>query len=703
MKRIVYIFLLFAILFSSEAKSNHCQGYDMSLISVGSDSYRFRLVLYRDVTGITLANSYSFGIFKNSDNSAAPTTTMVVNKVSQVAITYNQKDCPPKGADLKLEKWTYESSTINLSAFNSVSGYYVISNECCRTPGISNVLNSSSSGILFTMDFPRLNSTSPTRYNSSPEFRKTPLAFFNVGKIYTLDWGVVDPNGDSLVYKVVQPRNNSSTKPFTKVDFAPGYKLDSNIADGAPDFNINSQTGIITYKPNNIGRYLIAVRVEEWKRASGSTPGVKIGEITREFQIENTYTPEAPPELNQRMIVDTIYYNNVYDLIFDAYDFSYDSLYMMIKIDTTSGENILDPVNLGGKWGEAGSFLGNNPNLIIEEQSMVRGEFNWQPNCKAVREKPYKFSVIVRDNTCPYPLYDTTDVYIYVIKPPNNQPYFVSPDTMTSNSIKNYYLKAGEKFQLTGDSIIKTYDKDSINNIVSIHMEPYLSNGAVNSKFLFTQSPNNIHSSATFSWQSGCKDARIEPYKIKFIAEDDDCLKHDSITFEINLYVSSQINATPINGLSIISDTSLFYTYVTNFTPGINYYWHGKDLTIISGQGTDSVKVKWNKIGANQILCEFSSSQTRCIYTSALNITITTGINDIKNSNIKIYPNPTNNIINIEGLNKNENSTIQIFDVQGKLVITKTINEKGAIDLSELNKGVYVIKIGEVAQRIVKM
>ena len=79
------------------------------------------------------------------------------------------------------------------------------------------------------------------------------------------------------------------------------------------------------------------------------------------------------------------------------------------------------------------------------------------------------------------------------------------------------------------------------------------------------------------------------------------------------------------------------------------------------------------------------------------------GIEDIKNSNIKIYPNPTNNIINIEGLTKNENNTIQIFDVQGKLVITKTIAEKGTIDLSELNKGVYVIKIGEVAQRIVKI
>ncbi len=73
------------------------------------------------------------------------------------------------------------------------------------------------------------------------------------------------------------------------------------------------------------------------------------------------------------------------------------------------------------------------------------------------------------------------------------------------------------------------------------------------------------------------------------------------------------------------------------------------------------------------------------------------------NNPFKIYPNRTNNIINIEGLTKNENNTIQIFDVQGKLVITKTINEKGTIDLSERNKGVYMIKIVEVAQRIVKM
>ena len=291
MKNIIYLFTLIILLLSGTAKADHAKGYDMTMISLGNDKYKFRLVGYRDVTGVSLSNSYLFYIYKNSDNSAAPTATMTVNKISQVLITYNPKDCPPAGADLRLEKWTFESAAINLSAFNAVDGYYVSSSECCRTSGISNVLNSGGAGYTFTMDFPRVNITSPTRFNSSPEFRKAPLTYFSVGKLYTLDWGVVDPNGDSLVYKMAQSRNYYvSTKPFAKIDFAPGYKLDSNIADGAPDFNVNSQTGIVTYKPNNIGRYLIAVRVEEWKRVYGSTAAYKIGEITREFQIENVYS-----------------------------------------------------------------------------------------------------------------------------------------------------------------------------------------------------------------------------------------------------------------------------------------------------------------------------------------------------------------------------------------------------------------------------
>ena len=104
-------------------------------------------------------------------------------------------------------------------------------------------------------------------------------------------------------------------KPFINVQYAVGFKLDSNIADGAPDVTINSQTGIITYKPTKLGVYAVAVKVEEWKRAVGSTPAFKIGEITREISLHvglnNEVAPVTTDNLGQKkLIIDSVYFDS---------------------------------------------------------------------------------------------------------------------------------------------------------------------------------------------------------------------------------------------------------------------------------------------------------------------------------------------------------------------------------------------------------
>ena len=161
------------------------------------------------------------------------------------------------------------------------------------------------------------------------------------------------------------------------------------------------------------------------------------------------------------------------------------------------------------------------------------------------------------------------------------------------------------------------------------------------------------------------------------------------------------LNITFLDHLSDLGAPT--YVHNTNalsaFNKQANMYKIGVAFSEAPVNGTVILRIPYTGSGNQTLNMELVENTAARNY----QLNVVTGINDIKNSNIKIYPNPTNNIINIEGLNKNENNTIQIFDVQGKLVITKTITEKGAIDLSELNKGVYVIKIGEVAQRIVKM
>jgi gliding motility-associated-like protein len=554
MKKIIYLLSFILLLFSNEIKATHYVGYDMTLIYTGSnDLYRLRLVAYRDArVPATFPVSMDFNVYQNIApwTTVAPVSIIRVERKSITNVTYDPKDCPPAGADLLLEKQVYESAAINLSSLNASVGYYVSANTCCRNDNVTNVLNSGTSGITFTMEFPRLNGGA-TRYNSSPEFKKAPLSFFCVGKPYTLDWNIVDPDGDSMVYYIAQSYSNGTTKPLTLIEYAPGYNLYYNNIDGVPDLTMNIKTGIINFIPTKVGTYLVAFRVEEWKRASGTTEAKKIGEIRREFQLQTTECLDAPPvttdELNQkRVIVDTVYYNTVYNKIFTSRDSPGDSLFMMIIPNISAGENVLDPVKFGGKWGEAGSTLGNNSNLILNGATQLNGQFSWKPSCLVVRPKPYKFTVVVRDKTCPSPFYDSTFVTIYVKKKPNNKPYFVEPDTMKTPKTKSYFVLAGDKFQLQGDTLIKTYDKDSLGNVVFINIEPDPANGLVNSKFVFSPNPNVIHSTATFSWQTTCEDVRSTPYKVRFIAEDNDCFKPDSAWFDVNIYVRQRPNLKPV-------------------------------------------------------------------------------------------------------------------------------------------------------------
>jgi hypothetical protein len=91
---------------------------------------------------------------------------------------------------------------------------------------------------------------------------------------------------------------------------------------------------------------------------------------------------------------------------------------------------------------------------------------------------------------------------------------------------------------------------------------------------------------------------------------------------------------------------------------------------------------------------------------------ITTGIEKFTNNNeqINIYPNPSNGSFVIEPipsltLPQGKGTLVQMYDVNGKLVLSQTINGKTSIDASSLNEGVYNISLqsneGVVNKRLV--
>ena len=72
-------------------------------------------------------------------------------------------------------------------------------------------------------------------------------------------------------------------------------------------------------------------------------------------------------------------------------------------------------------------------------------------------------------------------------------------------------------------------------------------------------------------------------------------------------------------------------------------------------------------------------------------------LNELTNSNVKIYPNPTSDILTISSSNYLGKYSIEMYDNTGKLVKEYSLSEQETqISVNELSEGIYTIKlIGE--------
>ena len=97
----------------------------------------------------------------------------------------------------------------------------------------------------------------------------------------------------------------------------------------------------------------------------------------------------------------------------------------------------------------------------------------------------------------------------------------------------------------------------------------------------------------------------------------------------------------------------------------------------------------------------------RCIVTSGsctdtsnvavLTVNTNVGINEALRDNLfSVFPNPTQNIINVKTDSKLIGSIYSIFDNKGRIVQTgKISSENTTIELGHLTSGIYMFSVGE--------
>ena len=141
--------------------------------------------------------------------------------------------------------------------------------------------------------------------------------------------------------------------------------------------------------------------------------------------------------------------------------------------------------------------------------------------------------------------------------------------------------------------------------------------------------------------------------------------------------------------------------YSVHAIPGVNYQWTiGNNGTIIGGQGTGQIRVRWDNEGdflltVNPVnACGQGESQTL-----AVNVNLVTGLSEInRHSSISVFPNPSTGKIQIVAENAHDISDIRIYSSLGQLIYQlKGGLREPEFHIGELPKGVHAIVVSSRA------
>ena len=165
-------------------------------------------------------------------------------------------------------------------------GYTIQYMRCCRNSSIINIQNQSGSGdkpgITLRTYIPPYGSTP----NNSAIFKNFPPMFICVDQQFYFDHSATDKDGDGLRYYITNPLAGlSSNEPIdsiqtlnvSPINWTSGYGID-NVIGGTPAMTIDSLTGLLSCKPNQVGRFVVSILVKEIRN------GVVIDSFARDFQ-----------------------------------------------------------------------------------------------------------------------------------------------------------------------------------------------------------------------------------------------------------------------------------------------------------------------------------------------------------------------------------------------------------------------------------
>ncbi len=279
-------YMLFCGLLPFSGKAAHLVGGEISYTCLGNHNYEVTLTIYRDCfsSGAPFDNPAVLTVYEGTGNVFLNTGVPRVAQSRLPLIPPNS--CTTFPANVCTEKAIYQ--TIVHLPPNS-SGYTLTHQRCCRNNSISNIATPDHWGNTYTISVP----PNDTSCNSSPSFNVDPPVVLCLNQMINLDLSATEPEGDSVHYSLcgimhgggrVSGTGFNSTAPspaapppYSLINFIPPLNAQYPIP-ASPAFSIDPHTGILSGRPTQVGQYVFAICVEEYRN------GILLSTLRRDFQ-----------------------------------------------------------------------------------------------------------------------------------------------------------------------------------------------------------------------------------------------------------------------------------------------------------------------------------------------------------------------------------------------------------------------------------
>jgi gliding motility-associated-like protein len=516
-------------------------------------TFKISLTLFRDVEQSTVDfdDEIELGIYLNN-------TERDRNQLLKVKILTRGLVKPPGSeecdyySDKKIEMGYYER-TVRLGPYPQ--GYHVYFVRCCRN--IQNNLTLGSGGEPDQGQTYYCFIPNPALENSSPFFSGVPSPYMCNNDTNTFLNRAIDPDGDSLVYRMVRPfqggdigQNAAKPVPPSKlklpidtVEYRVGYH--NKLPFGAGGIStVDSENGLTTLLSREIGSFVIAIEVEEYRN------GVLLSRVRLDMQI---LVLDCPP--NKKPIASN-----------DGGKYFEIEAGEQLCFKVRANDPDINPTQSVTIYGSGDILTGENgvdpplaTMLTRKARQSVETEFCWTPSCEQARDKPYLVTISAQDDGCP-PKYDNYNIQIKVNKFIGSDEIF-GPQKVCATSSYEYIFdavkpKSGSTFWwgVTNGKIVGDSTKENVT-------------------VTFNGSGNAVIRMVEIS-QYGCPG--------------------DTVDYTVELIASPIMPIISGKDTVCLGETNVPYT--TTPTTGSTYRWLLPDGTIgVSTAG--SMDYSWNQLG----------------------------------------------------------------------------------------------------------